>query len=93
MRRTPAGLAAPATPLRRVVGGAEIGLPDSVHQVVDDVDRPRLPKPSAPIRVLRVQRDDGDIIEPAVSASREIARGGDDSWPWDSSSETSREPT
>ena len=59
MRRTPAVLCGVGDIGRgAVVGVAEVGLADAVHQVVDDVDRPRLgERCPRRRRVVRVQCD------------------------------------
>ena len=79
----------------RVVGVAEVGLADAVHQVVDDVDRSRLGECRLRRRrVVRVQRDGGDVAVQPKSASRSGLREvATTSWPSDSSSVTSRDPT
>jgi hypothetical protein len=62
-----------------VVGVAEVGLADAVHQVVDDVDRTVGERLLGRRFVARVQRDSGDLVMPTeVGQSVRVSGGGDD---------------
>ena len=96
MRRTPAVLGGLGDVGRgRVVGVTEVGLADAVHQVVDDVDRSRLGE--CRLRRRRSCASSATAVTSPCqpkSASRSTLREvATTSWPWDSSSVMSRDPT
>ena len=66
-----------------VVGLAEAGLTDAVHQVVDDVDRSRVgERRLRRLRVVRVQRDRRDAVMPTeVGQPRGLRLAATTSWP------------
>ena len=63
-----------------VVGLTEARLPDAVHQVIHDVDRPGgVECVARRFRVVRVQRNAGDLVVPAeIGQSVGVSGGGYD---------------